>query len=88
MNKKSSKKETEKQIQVFFLDIKKKTPKEIKKIKKLAMKQNIPLRDLRKTFCKKCFSFYSGTEKIRIKKGIKSIKCNNCGNVAKWKIKN
>ena len=54
--KKLSKTETRKEIGEFFKDIKTKTPKEIKKIKKLAMKQNIKLGDKRKKFCQKCFS--------------------------------
>jgi DNA mismatch endonuclease (patch repair protein) len=46
--KKVSKIEAKKQIEKFFLDIKDKSPKEIKKIKKFAMGNNIPLEKLRK----------------------------------------
>ena len=81
-----SKTEAEKQIREFFSNIKDKTPKEIKKIKKLAMKNNIALSNLRKKFCKKCFSPYKNS-KIRIKDNIKSVTCENCGYVSRWRIK-
>lgn len=85
MVKKISKTETEKQIKEFFQDIKNKTPREIKKMKKLAMSKNISLKELRKKFCKKCYSAYR-TPKIRIKDNIKSIACENCKNISRWKI--
>ena len=53
--KKLLKSEAKEQISEFFFDIRNKSPKEIKKIKRLAMKNNIPLKELRKNFCKKCF---------------------------------
>ena len=84
--KKVPKSEAEKQIQEFFSDIKNKNPGEIKKIKRFTMRQNIPLRELRKKFCKKCFAPYQNP-KIRIKDKIKSITCGNCGYVSRWKIK-
>jgi len=83
--KKIPKPEAQKQIQEFFSNIKDKTPKEVKKIKKLAMRNKIPLKELRKKFCKKCFTPYKNP-KIRIKKGIKSVKCENCDYISKWKI--
>ncbi|MBA7683477.1 hypothetical protein ES703_91842 [subsurface metagenome] len=83
--KKLPKPEAQKQIQEFFSDIKNKTPKEVKKIKKLAMGNNIPLRELRKKFCKKCYAPYK-KPKIRIKKGIRSVTCENCCHVNRWKI--
>jgi len=86
MKNKLSKKETIKLIEDFFKDIKNKTPKEIKKIKRLAMSKNIPLKEKKKLFCKKCFSVYRNP-KIRIKKGKKIIECENCGFIARWKIK-
>lgn len=85
--KKLSKIEAKKEIDEFFSNIKNKTPKEIKKIKRLSMKKNIPLKELRKKFCKKCFVPYSGKEKIRIKKRIKSIICENCGGIGRWKLR-
>ncbi len=84
--KKLSKTEAKTQIEKFFKNVKNKTPKEIKKIKKLAMRYNLPLKEKRKLFCKKCSSPYSGKEKIRIKKGIKSVVCGNCGYENRWKI--
>jgi len=86
MKQKISRQETEKKIFEFFKKIKSKSQNEIKKIKKLAMSKNIQLKEKRKLFCKKCFSPYSGKEKIRIKNKIKSVECKNCGNVARWKI--
>jgi len=83
--KKVSKTESEKQIKDFFVNIKNKTPMEIKKIKKLAMKQNIKLGKLKKTFCKKCYSVYK-TPLIRIKNKIKSVGCENCGYINRFKI--
>ncbi|HTY43806.1 MAG TPA: hypothetical protein VMC80_01035 [Patescibacteria group bacterium] len=82
---KKSKTEAEKEIKEFFRDIKNKNPNEVRKIKRLAMSQNIKLEDYRKKFCKNCYSPMKG--KMRIKKGIKSIKCENCGNISRYKIK-
>lgn len=72
-------------IEDFFKEIKNKTSKEIKKIKKLAMSKNLHLKEKRKLFCKKCFHPYKNP-KIRIKNRIKSLTCENCGNVSRWKI--
>ena len=83
--KKISKTETEKEIKEFFKDIKNKTPKEVRKIKKLAMSHNIKLEDHRKKFCKNCYSPIEG--KIRIKDKIKSVRCKNCGHISRYKIK-
>lgn len=85
--KKFSKTEAEKRIAEFFKDIENNSPKEIKKIKKFAMSHNIPLRKLRKKFCKKCFTPYKNP-KIRIDNKIKSTICENCSYVSRWKIKN
>lgn len=84
--KKLSKTESKEEIVEFFKDIETKSEKDIKKIKKLAMSQNIPLKELRKKFCKKCYSSLEG--KTRINNKIKSITCKECGNVTRWKIKN
>ncbi|GAI12484.1 unnamed protein product, partial [marine sediment metagenome] len=58
MKNKISKSDAKKQIQEFFSNIKDKTPREVRKIKRFAMSKNIPLKDLRKTFCKKCLNPY------------------------------
>ncbi len=85
MSKKLSKTEAESKIKEFFSDIKNKTPKQIKKIKRLAMRNNIQLKQLRKKFCKKCYSAYRNP-KIRIKKKVKSVTCKNCDYVSRWRI--
>ncbi len=83
--KKISKTEAEKEIRNFFSNIKSKSPKEIKKIKRLAMNHNIQLKELRKKFCKKC---YSPDLKIKkIKGDMKTIVCENCEDWMRWKIK-
>lgn len=82
-----SKTDAEKRIADFFLDIKNKNSKQVKKIKTLAMNKKIPLKEKRKLFCKKCLALYSGDEKIRIKNGMKSIECLKCKKINRWKIK-
>ena len=84
--KKPSKTEAKKQIEEFFKKIEDKSPKEIKKIKKLAMNCKIPLKEKRKLFCKKCFSSHKNSS-IRIKKGLIRIKCGACDYISRWKIK-
>ncbi|MEK6913693.1 MAG: hypothetical protein AABW47_03410 [Nanoarchaeota archaeon] len=84
--KKPSKSEAEKQIKEFFEDIKNKSSKEVKKIKKLAMSESIPLKKFRKTFCKKCLVPFENS-KIRIKNGIKVVTCSECGYENRWEIK-
>ena len=86
MSKKLSKTEAQKKIENFFKNIKDKKPKEIKNIKRVAMSHNIPLKEKRKLFCKKCFTPYSGKEKIRIKDGKKTIVCESCGEKGRWKL--
>ena len=86
MKKKLKKKEIEKKILEFFKNISKKTPKEIKKIKRISMTYKIPLKNKRKLFCKKCFNPYINP-KIRIKNKMKIIICKNCESVSRWKLK-
>tara|TARA_Y100000310_G_scaffold329950_1_gene400723 strand:+ start:635 stop:898 length:264 start_codon:yes stop_codon:yes gene_type:complete len=81
-----SKDKAEKEIKVFFENINKKTSKEIKKIKRLSMRYNIKLKEKRKKFCQKCYS-----SKLRvksIKKGIKTVECEKCGKISRYKLKN
>ena len=85
MKSKLSKTEVKKEIKEFFLEIRNKTPKEIKKIKKLAMKYNIPLKEKRKLFCKRCLTYYKNP-KVRIKNKIKSVTCRECDYVARWRL--
>lgn len=82
-----SKSEVEEKLEEFFEEIKTKTTREIKKIKKLAMSKNVPLKERRKLFCKKCMNPYSGLEKVRIKNKVKSIVCKKCGEIVRWKMK-
>ena len=86
MKSKLSKTEVKKEVEEFFKNIKNKSSKKIKKIKRLAMKHNIPLKEKRKLFCKKCLVAYSGREKVRIKKGNKIITCSGCDYVGRWKL--
>jgi len=86
MVKKPSRTEAIKKIEDFFLNIRTKKSENVKKIKKLAMSYNLPLKEKRKTFCKKCLSPYINS-KIRIRRGIKSVTCEKCGIISRWKIK-
>jgi RNase P subunit RPR2 len=85
--KKDSKTGSKLKIESFFVNIKNKTPKEIKKIKKLAMSNNISLKEKRKLFCKKCLAPYSGKEKVRINNKVKKIACDKCNSISRWKLK-
>ncbi len=79
-----NKKEAEKKINSFFSDIKDKNKEEMRKIKRLAMHYKIKLKDKRKLFCKYCFS--SKLKTRRIKNKIKSVECEDCGKLMRWKI--
>jgi RNase P subunit RPR2 len=85
MKDKFSKTEVEKQINEFFENIENKSANEVKKIKKLAMSKNIPLKELKKKFCKKCFS-QLGNSKVRIRNKMKVVRCEKCGQISRWKI--
>lgn len=82
--KKISKTEAKEQIEDFFKNIEEKNPKEIKKVKRLAMSHNIKLGERRKKFCKKC---YSTKLKIKSIKKVKTVECQDCKNIMRWKIK-
>jgi RNase P subunit RPR2 len=63
-------------------------PEMLKKAKRLLMSQNIKIGELRKKFCKRCYSLYdSKNSEIRIKKPYKIVKCKKCGFVKKYKLK-
>lgn len=85
MKSKSNKQEIEKEIkEIFSHNI---NPEKIKKAKKLAMSKNIKLGNLKKKFCKKCYSlFNSKNSEIRIRKGFKMIKCK-CGYISRYKLR-
>ena len=57
---------------------------EMRKIKRLAMKYRIPLKEHKKQFCKKCLSELKG--KTRIKKEFKIVECGNCSHRNKFKM--
>ena len=83
MKTKLSKQQVQQKIEEFF----QKPffmPEEVKKIKRLAMKFNIKLKNHRKNFCKKCFNKLKG--KIRISRTHKTIECQNCGYKNKFRI--
>lgn len=83
---KITKKQAEEKIKEFFSDLEKKTPEQVRKIKKLAMHHKIKLKDLRKKFCQKCYS--PKLKVLGIKRKVKRVVCENCGKVMRWKIKN
>ena len=83
--KKISRTQAREEIEEFFKDIKSKTPKEIKKVKKLSMRHNLPLKEKRKLFCGKCFSPYKNA-KIRVKNKKKIVTCLECGNVYSYLV--
>ena len=81
---KLTKSDAEKEIKQAFN--KKLSPIEIKKIKRLAMKYNIKLGELRKKFCKKC---YSTELRVRsVKNKVKTVECKKCKQIMRWKLKN
>lgn len=84
--KEISKTEARERIQEFFSDMESKSPIHIKKIKKIAMRNKISLKEYKKLFCKKCLTPYK-SPKTRIKHKIKTVECKNCGKISRWKIK-
>jgi RNase P subunit RPR2 len=86
VKKKVSKQEAKKRVEEFFSVIETKDSKDVKKIKRLVMSANIPLKEKRKEFCPKCLKPYK-SPKIRIKDGMKVVECDKCGNTSRWKLK-
>ncbi|MFH1290276.1 MAG: hypothetical protein ABIH92_02595 [Nanoarchaeota archaeon] len=76
MKTKLSKTEVREKIDEFF-SRKDFSVEEVRKIKRLAMKFKIRLRENRKKFCKKCFAKLEG--KTRVFKFYKSVECGSCG---------
>lgn len=86
MKIKLSKSEIQEEVKKVFS--KNPSKEEIKKIKRLANSKNIKLKEYRKLFCKKCFVvFNSNNSEIRIKKGLKIIRCKNCGKISRYKLR-
>ncbi len=83
MRKHLSKTEAENKIAEFFQHPQF-TQASAKKIKRLAMKHRINLKQYKKLFCKKCLSQLKGS--IRVSKTHKTIICNICKNKNKFKI--
>lgn len=84
MKKDLSKKEVYSIVESFFKR-KEFNSEQLKKIRRLAMKYKIPLKEKRKLFCKYCLNKLEG--KTRINKEHKSITCRVCNRVSKFKLK-
>ncbi|MBS3073691.1 hypothetical protein J4465_02755 [Candidatus Pacearchaeota archaeon] len=83
-----------KKIDGLFSEISKdqnqtKIKKAIQEIIEIAKRNSLPLRERRKLFCRKCLSyFFIGKNcQIKINKNIKAVKCLNCGNISRFKLK-
>lgn len=83
MKKEVSRTEATEKIKEFFKG--KHDKEEVRKMKRLAMSYRIRLKDERKKFCQKCFSM--NLKVLGMKSRIKRVKCEDCGNVMRWKIK-
>jgi RNase P subunit RPR2 len=84
MKENISKQKAQKEIENF---IKKEhfSKDELKKIKKIARRGKVKLKELRKRYCKKCESILKG--KLRIKNQHKITECSRCKYKNKEKIK-
>jgi RNase P subunit RPR2 len=82
MAKVLSKTEARNKIEEFFKNQHNK--EEVRKIRKLAMSHQIKLGEKRKLFCKKCLSM--NLKVVGIKHKIKTVRCEDCGNIIRWKI--
>jgi RNase P subunit RPR2 len=86
MKNKLNRQEAEKEINEIFS--KNPNKEQIRKAKKLAMSKNIKLGNLKKKFCKKCFSLFNPkNSSVRIKKGFKILKCKNCSYLSRHRLK-
>ena len=86
--KKQGKKQAEERIKEFFRNLENQKPGDSRKIKRLAMSHNIKLKELRKKFCRKCYSaFNAKNSQTRIKNGFKRVKCLNCSYASGWRMK-
>jgi RNase P subunit RPR2 len=74
----------EKTLEKIKILISKKESKSNKAAKKLAMKNNIKLGNLRRAFCQECYSPLDNAKK-RIKKGYANVECEVCGTKIKYK---
>lgn len=83
MKKELGKTEAINKINEFFKE--KHDKEQVRKIKKLAMSHRIKLGNLRKKFCKKCYGMRISVKGIKNK--IKTMKCEDCGNLMRWRVK-
>ena len=83
MKTKLTRKEAEARIDEFF-SREKFSAEDARKIKRLAMKFNIKLGEYRKKFCKECLMKLRGEN--RINKNYKTVKCENCNYLNRFKI--
>jgi RNase P subunit RPR2 len=83
MKTKLSKQEAKEKIEVFFKQPSF-TQKELKKIRRLAMKFKIPLREKRRKFCKSCLRQLKG--KTRVSSTHKTVTCSHCNYENKFRI--
>jgi RNase P subunit RPR2 len=83
MKKEMSRNGARAKIEIFFKrrDF---TAEEVRKMKRLAMKFRIRLKEGRKKFCKKCLSKLRG--KTRVTRFYKTVVCENCGFLNKFRI--
>lgn len=82
-------KQTKEKIQQQINDIFSNNPSkiQIKKAKKLASSKNIKLTKYKKKYCNKCLTFFNySNHQVRIKKQIKTIKCNSCNFISRYKL--
>jgi len=78
-----SKEKTKEKIAEFF-SRENFSASEVRKIKRLAMKFKIPLKQFKRQFCKFCLSQLKG--QIRISKTHKTIICENCKKANKCRL--
>jgi RNase P subunit RPR2 len=57
---------------------------DVRKIKRIAMKEGIKLQEKRQQFCKKCLSKLKG--KIRVSKTHKTTQCDKCKKINKFRF--
>ena len=87
MKKQLLKEEIREKIDHFFSQEKELDSKDIKKIKILAMRFNIKLGKHRRRFCKRCCADLNyKSRKIRVTKAQKSVACEKCRIINRWKL--
>jgi len=82
-----SKSQAKEKIESFFRQAEELDSKNIKKIKRLAMKYKIKLQNHRRRFCKYCyFDLKYNAGKTRLTRNCKTIICKNCKKTNRFKI--